>query len=64
MQASQNAVGRNHYTADSAELTTFSDCARWTIRWNDGAWVYGIEDTKADAVAHLARLGFSKTEAA
>jgi len=63
MNASQNAVGRNFYQADSAELTTFSDCARWTLRWNDGAFVYAVEDTKAEAVAALNRYGFSKVAA-
>lgn len=58
MYASDNAVGRSFYTADTAELTTFDDCARWTIRWNDGAWVYCVEDTKEEAAAALRRYGF------
>lgn len=59
MNGSKNSAGRNFYKADSAELTVFGDCARWTLRWNDGEFVYGIEDTKAEAVAALARYGFS-----
>lgn len=58
MYASENALGRNWMTADCAELTEFSDCARATLKWNDGAYVYFIEDSKEQAVKELNRLGF------
>ena len=51
---------RNFYTADSAAMTSFSDCFRWELRWNDGAFVYGIEDSKQEAIKALNKYGFSK----
>jgi len=60
MNGNQQSIGRNWFTADTAELTTFNDCARWTLKWNDGAEVYGIEDTKQEAVDALRRYGFYK----
>lgn len=59
MNGNQLSIGRNHYTADSVSITSFGDCFRVNINWNDGAWVYMIHDTKADALAHVARLGWS-----
>ena len=61
MFANEKALGRNWSTADRATLTDFGDCARANLFWNDGAEVYFIEDTKADAHQHLARLGFGPT---
>jgi hypothetical protein len=58
MNANTLAIGRNHYTADTGSMTDFGDCFRVDIRWNDGAHVYTIHDTKSEAVAHLNRLGF------
>ena len=60
MHANQQALGRNHYTADSASMTDFGDCVRTNIFWNDGAEVYEIFDTKEAAIANLARLGFGQ----
>jgi hypothetical protein len=60
MNANTLALGRNHYTADSASLTDFGDCFRANLNWADGAYVYSIFDTKAEAVAYLARMGWSK----
>lgn len=58
MYASNQAIGRNHSTADTASLTDFGDCFRVNLSWVDGAHVYMVHDTKAEAIAHLARLGF------
>ena len=60
MNANTLAIGRNHYTADTASMTDFVDCFSVDICWNDGAHVYMIHDTKADAISHLNRLGFFK----
>ena len=60
MYANQQALGRNWKTADSATMTTFNDCARVNLYWKDGAEVYFIEDTKAEAVLSLSRLGFKQ----
>ena len=59
MHANQKALGRNWSTADRASLTTFDDCARGNLYWDDGAEVYFIHDTKDKAVQHLAALGFT-----
>jgi hypothetical protein len=59
MNGNEKSLGRNWYTADTAVMVSFSDCFRWELRWNDGAVVYGIEDTKNDAVQALNRYGFS-----
>lgn len=58
MNGNTQSLGRNWMTADTASVTDFGDCARADLRWNDGAHVYVIHDTKAEAVADLARLGF------
>lgn len=58
MHANELALGRNWYTADSAKLVTGPDWARWELHWVDGAMVQGVEDTKQEAVAALARYGF------
>lgn len=58
MYANDLAIGRNHYTADTAKLITFSDCARSEIHWNDGAMVSELFDTREEAVENLRRLGF------
>ena len=60
MHANHLALGRNHSTADRASLTDFGDCFRVNLDWNDGAHVYMMHDTKAEAVQHLADLGFYK----
>ena len=39
--------GRSWLTADKAELKVFGDCARVTLRWNDGHWAYIIEDDES-----------------
>ena len=59
MTANKLALGRNHSLADSASITDFGDCIRVNINWDDGAYVYIVYDTKADAVAHLNALGWS-----
>jgi hypothetical protein len=45
-------------TADRAELTVFSDCARVTLYWDNGDYAYVIEDDEAQARAALRRYGF------
>jgi hypothetical protein len=59
MYANELAMGRNHYTADSASMTDFGDCFRTDLRWNDGAHVYEIFDTREEAVNNLVRLGWN-----
>ena len=59
MKGNQLSLGRNHYNADSVSMTDFGDCFRVDIRWNDGAWVYMIHDTKREALAHVHRLGWA-----
>lgn len=58
MYANDLALGRNHFTADSAKLVTFHDCARSELHWNDGAYVYELFDTAEEAIKNLNRLGF------
>ena len=58
MNGNALALGRNHASADVGSLTDFGDCFRVNLSWNDGAFVYVIYDTKAEAVAHLNRIGF------
>jgi hypothetical protein len=60
MTANKKALGRNHYTADSASMTDFGDCCRVNLRWVDGAEVYTIHDTKEQAIAYLNQHGFTK----
>jgi hypothetical protein len=59
MYANQLSLGRNHITADSVSMTDFGDCFRVDIRWNDGAHVYALYDTNAEAVEHARRLGWA-----
>ena len=59
MNGNQLSLGRNHLTADSVSMTNFGDCFRVNIRWNDGAYVYVIYDTKTEAIAHAAKLGWA-----
>lgn len=59
MNGNALSLGRNHLTADSVSMTNFGDCFRVNIRWNDGAYVYVIYDTKAEAIAHVAKLGWA-----
>jgi hypothetical protein len=59
MHANDKALGRNWMTADAVSMTDFGDCVRADFRWADGAWAYFLEDTKAEAIAHLAQLGFA-----
>lgn len=58
MYANALATGRNHYTAETGSLTVGDDWARVDLRWADGAHVSEVYDSKAEAVAHLNRLGF------
>lgn len=58
MNGNELALGRNHTTADVASMTDFGDCFRVDLRWNDGAHVYAIYDTKEEADQHLNNLGF------
>ena len=63
MYANTQALGRNHSTADVATLTEgagLNDGAwfRVDLRWEDGAHVSETHDTKAEAIAHLTRLGW------
>lgn len=50
--------GRSWLTANKAELKVFSDCARVTLRWNDGHWAYILEDDETAARTALRRYGF------
>ena len=59
MNGNQLALGRNHTTADSVSMTDFGDCFRVDIRWNDGAHVWVIYDTRDEAVAHANNLGWA-----
>jgi hypothetical protein len=59
MHASPEAIGRNWYHADSAEIAVFSDCARGTLRWNDGAYVYFLEDNVQECMKLIKGYGFS-----
>lgn len=58
MTANDKAIGRNDYTADKVTMTDFGDCFRVDIRWQDGAHVYMVHDTKAEAIAHVNKLGW------
>ena len=58
MHVNDKAIGRNWYTADRATLHDFADCFRAHIYWDDGAEVYTLHDTKAEAIDQLNRLGF------
>ena len=60
----KNAHGRNWTSADSAQVRDFGDCARVTLEWDDGASLYFLTDSKAQAHAELARLGFAPSKAA
>jgi hypothetical protein len=46
-------------TADRAEMTVFSDCARVTLYWDNGDYAYVIEDDETAARAALRRYGFN-----
>jgi hypothetical protein len=62
MNGNQLSLGRSHSDADSVSITEFggSDpCFRVDIRWDDGAWVYMIHDTKEEAMAHVHHLGWA-----
>ena len=65
MYASLEALGRNWLEADAAEITEFDDCARVTLRWNDGAYLYFIEENTPkmkgveQARIELRRLGWN-----
>lgn len=59
MNGNELSIGRNMFTADSSFLHTGADWARWELHWNDGAMVYGVEDTEAEARAALRRYGFN-----
>lgn len=59
MHANDLALGRNHFTADSASMTSFGDCFRTDLRWADGAHVQELFDTRDEALANLRRLGWN-----
>lgn len=59
MNGNQLSLGRNHATADEVSITDFGDCFRVNVRWNDGAYVYTIYDTKQEAVKHVHSLGWA-----
>ena len=58
MHANDIALDRNWATADSCTVTNFGDCVRVDLRWTDGGYAYSLEDTRAEAVAFAARMGF------
>ena len=59
MNGNELSLGRNHTTADAVSITSFIDCFRVNINWNDGAFVYCIYDTKEEAISHVYKLGWS-----
>jgi len=63
MNGNEMSLGRNHATADSVSMTSGHDGStpwfRVDIRWNDGAHVYMVHDTEAEALSHVHRLGFA-----
>ena len=59
MNGNTLSLGRNHLSADSVSMTDFGDCFRVDLRWNDGAYVYSIYDTKKEALAHIHQLGWA-----
>jgi hypothetical protein len=59
MHANDLALGKPHCSAYKASITDFGDCFRVDLYWTDGAHVYDIHDTQAEAVEHLNRLGFT-----
>jgi len=59
IRSSDNFNSRPWHSADSAKLTEFDDCARVNLEWKDGAWLYFLCDTKAEAIHHLRRYGFA-----
>ena len=63
MYANEKVLGKYWGSADRAQLVDFGDCARAELFWNDGGYAYYIEDNKADAIAHLERLGFKQSVA-
>lgn len=61
MYANEIATGRNWYTADTAKLVTFSDCARVELHWKDGGYAQCLFDEGnfvADARQYLRDHGF------
>lgn len=58
------SLGRNWYTADSARMVTGPDWARWELHWSDGAFIQGVEDSRAEALDALARYGFVPSKSA
>ncbi len=59
MYANEIARGRSWYTADSAKLVTFGDCARAELHWNDGGYAHFLLDTAAEAREYLREHGFA-----
>jgi hypothetical protein len=63
MNGNEMSLGRDHMTADSVSMTAGHDgSATWfrvDIRWADGAHVYMVHDTEAEARAHARRLGWA-----
>ncbi|MHB9836865.1 hypothetical protein Q8F57_018690 [Paraburkholderia terrae] len=62
MDGNARSLGRNWYTADAATLVAFNDCARAELHWRDGATVYEIFDTRAEAIAFLNEHGFYEVD--
>lgn len=62
MYANEIATGRNWYTADSAKLVTFNDCARVELHWNDGGYAQDIfegSEFESKARQYLREHGFN-----
>lgn len=61
MTGNELSLGRNHRDADSVSMTHFpgeNECWRVDIKWNDGAHVYMIHETRKAALDHVHGLGW------
>lgn len=61
--AIEASSGRNWRAADFVAVTTFHDCARTEVYWNDGAANYMLHDLPDEAMAHAVELGFRPSAA-
>ena len=59
MDGNELSIGRNVSLADSASVTDYGDAVRCDFKWADGGNVWYIFDTKAEAIAHMHRLGWA-----
>jgi hypothetical protein len=59
MYANELVADRSWYTADTAKLVAFDDCARSELHWNHGGMAYCLFDTRSEAVTYLQEHGFN-----